>query len=368
MKKLKKRILIIGLTERIGGVETFIYNTIKFSNKDKYEYDYLVHGANECVFQREIEEFYGNNEHIFFIRKYKADPIGCLKDLYHFYKEHGKTYNFVHLQTGATSEVLYLFPFCLFFKFKTIIHSHNGNGYSPKVNKLFRPIVNMVAYKRLACSAVAAEWLFGKKGNTAQIINNGIDVVKFSFNNGDRCRIRKEYGLSDEFVIGHIGRFSEQKNHKFLLEIFAEIKKQCPKAILMLVGVGELQKEVRNYCKQISVQDSVIFCGKQMDTHAYYSTFDAFLMPSLYEGLPIVGIEAQSEGLPCFFSSNISEQIKITDNVKVLSLQDSIKKWAECILEIRKKISNREKYAKEIMEKGYSIQGTVRELEKVYGV
>ncbi|MCL8206345.1 glycosyltransferase [Ligilactobacillus agilis] len=364
-----KKVLIIGLTERMGGVETFIYNTTRFSNREKYEYDFLVHGTEKTVFQDEISEFYGDSaKHFYYVTSLKKNPIKSFKELSRFYKEHGNDYDYVHLQTGATSEIVYVFPFSLFYRFKVISHSHNGNGYSPVVNRLFRLIVNMISYKELSCSAEATEWLFGKsKKNKVEIINNGIDTRKFTFNSTQRKELREKYGISEEtFVVGHIGRFSEQKNHKMILKIFSEILKLREDSVLMLVGAGELKDIVEKKAHELGLAKNIIFCGLQSKTNKYYSAFDVFLMPSLYEGLPIVGIEAQSEGLPCFFSRNVSEQICITDNAHLIPLEESADNWAKLI--VNSKCKNREKYAKLVHENGYSIQSTVNTLEKVYEV
>lgn len=366
---MKKKILIIGLTERMGGVETFIYNTTRFSDSDKYEYDFLVHGTDHTVFEEEIKNFYQNDRnHFFFVPSFKKNPVKSYIELAKFYKKYGNSYDYVHLQTGATSEIVYVFPFALLYKFKVIVHSHNGNGYSPIVNTLFKPIVNSVSSKRLSCSKEATEWLFGKKNNNVQIINNGIDTNRFKYSEEQRNNIRSKYNLDkDTFVVGHIGRFSEQKNHKFLIDIFEKIVQKEKKAKLMLVGVGELEIEIKNIVHEKKLEDNVIFCGAQAITEAYYSAFDIFLMPSLYEGLPIVGIEAQSEGLPCYFSNNISDQIKITDNARLLSLKEDADYWSKQILS-RNAIQNREEYADKVSNSGYSIKNTVKKLEKVYEV
>jgi len=202
-----------------------------------------------------------------------------------------------------------VWPFCKRYKIPVISHSHNGNGYNPAINSIFRPIVNRVSYKRLACSKSAAEWLFGKKRvNDTQIIINGIDTERFTYNAEARDRVRKQYGIAEnQFVIGHIGRFSEQKNHAFILDIFSEVLKQKPKTLLLLVGVGELMDQIKSIVQERGIEKSVLFAGKQSRTEDYYSSFDCFLMPSLYEGLPVVGVEAQCEGLDCFFSNQIDK-------------------------------------------------------------
>ncbi len=365
-KKAPKRILIIGLTERMGGVETFIYNTTIFSDKTKYEYDYLVHGANICVFQNMINKFYGEG-HIFFVEKIKANPYKWFLDMKNFYKRNGCKYDYIHLQTGAASEVIYAFPFCLIYGIKVIAHSHNGNGYSPIINAIFRPLLNAVTHKRLACSEVAAKWLFGNKRKNFQIINNGIDINRFTFNENNREIIRKKYGITNELVIGHIGRFSEQKNHKRIIEIFRDLLYRDNSSKLILVGVGEKQEEIKELVRLYDMKKNVIFAGLQDEIELYYSAFDVFLMPSLYEGLPIVGIEAQSMGLRCLFSDQIDKQIIITDRAKMIPLTESNSKWIDEILNESVSI-NRLSYARLIHESGYSIQCTVEKLEKVYDV
>lgn len=365
---MKKRILIIGLTERMGGVETFIYNTTRFSDKEKYEYDFLVHGADNTVFQKEITEFYKNENHFFFIPSFKKNPMKAIRALSSFYKKNGKKYDYVHLETGATSEIVYVFPFCLFYNFMVISHSHNGGGYSPIINGLFRPLINMVSSKKIACSQNAAEWLFGKTKNI-KIINNGIDTYRFTFNKEKRSLIRSKYGIDDNtLLVGHIGRFSEQKNHTFIINVFHKIKEKKLNSKLMLLGIGELQESIRKQVELLGLQNDVLFCNLRENTQDYYSAFDIFLMPSLYEGLPVVGIEAQSEGLPCFFSSNISPLIKITNNANIISLDESAEKWAKMILDFDLNSLDRTKYSKVVLNKGFSIKSTVKELEKVYGV
>lgn len=361
-----KRVLVIGLTEKMGGVETFIYNTTIFSDRTKYEYDFLVHGSKECVFENEINEFYGDKTHIHYIRNYKKSPLGCLRDLAHFYKENGAKYDIIHLETGSTAEVLYVFPFYKKYNIKVISHSHNGNGKSPFINSLFRPIVNAISDVRLSCSNVASQWLFGNKHvDDTIVINNGVDVQKFTYSEEWRKEIREKHGIQDEYVIGHIGRFSNQKNHVFLIDIFEQVIKFQPNAKLILVGVGEKEDEIKSICRAKGICDNVIFAGKQMDAYKYYCAFDSFLMPSLYEGLPVVGIEAQCEGLPCFFSDTIDSQIKITDLAHIHSLNDTPFVWAQDIIEYGK-CEARDRYPTVIDKMNYSIQGVVNQLSNIY--
>lgn len=366
---MKKRILVIGLTERMGGVETFIYNTTRFSDKSKYKYDFLVHGTDHTVFQKEITDFYNDGEdHFFFVPSIKKHPVSSLRALSRFYKNNASKYDYIHLETGATSEIMYVYPFIKKYSLKVITHSHNGNGYTPVVNAIFRPLVNKASLKELSCSDEATNWLFGEKRQKSVItVNNGINVERFTFNVQARKEIRNKYHISDDaLVIGHIGRFSEQKNHKFILKVFKQVLNQRPDAILMLVGTGELKDEIKKQISNLDLQQKVILCGLQAKTEDFYSAFDIFLMPSLYEGLPVVGVEAQCEGLPCFFSNNISREIGITDLSSFISLDESPIEWSRKIL--AKSLVDRKKYPAIIDENDFSIRSTVKELESIYDV
>lgn len=365
-----KKILVIGLTERMGGVETFIYNTTRFSDKSKFEYDFLCHGTDHTFFQDEITEFYNGVKHFYFVPSFKRQPIASYKALNNFFRAHASEYAYVHLETGATSEIIYVLPFVKKYNLKVITHSHNGNGYSPVINSLFRPAVNKVSIKELSCSKEATDWLFGSaKESDVEIINNGIDTHRFTFDADARKRIRRKYKLTEnDLVIGHIGRFSEQKNHKFILQVFAEVLKMDPNARLMLIGTGELENEVKRQAKDLAIFDRVIWAGIHNNTEDYYSAFDVFFMPSLYEGLPVVGIESQSEGLPCVFSDQITQQLAITDLCEFKPLNDSVSDWSRSILSKRNAGEKRRLYAKKVAEAGYSIEATIKQLEKVYEV
>ena len=360
-----KKILIIGLTERMGGVETFIYNTTIFSNKEHIQYDYLIHGADHAQFQKQLSTFYGNGEHFHFVSHFKSKPIKTIKELYSFYKTHH--YDAIHLQTGATFEVVYCFPYNFIFGINLITHSHNGNGFSNLQNALFRPILNFCTKKKLACSKVAAEWLFGKlKGKDVEVIKNGIDVHRFAFSALKRDEMRKRYGVTDKFVIGHIGRFSEQKNHKFILEIYEEILKKDKQSVLFLIGTGELFSVIKNLANEKHLTDKIIFVNTTSTPEDFYCLFDAFLMPSLYEGLPIVGIEAQCSGVDCYFSNNISPEIAISDCCHIISLKESANRWASKIIEGCKRNHNRRLYSDIVSRAGFNVHQVTARVEQIY--
>ncbi len=353
------------MTNRIGGVETFIFNSTIFSDKNVIQFDYLVHDSEEVVFRKEINKFYNDRDHFFFVPKIKKNPFKTFKKLCKFYWENRDVYDWIHLQTGSAAEIIYVFPFIFFIRAKLIMHSHNGNGYSKGIQKLFLPIVKIAVEKKLTVSDEASKWMYGSEKDVI-VINNGVDTERFKFSNEKRDRIRKEYNVEDSFLIGNIGRFSEQKNHKFLIEIFKNLSLINKNAKLFLLGKGELESEIKAQIKENNLDDKVIFAGIKKNTEDYYSAFDAFILPSIYEGLPIVGIEAQTSGLPCFFSDGISKQIMISKNSHMISLNDTPSYWANEIEMKCKRSNQREEVYKSILEKGYDINETVKELRNIY--
>lgn len=362
---MKKKILIIGLTERMGGVETFIYNTTKFSEKEKYEYYYLVHGAENAVYEKEINDFYGNDNHIFFVDSIKKHPFKTMNQLRKFYKDN--KFDFIHLQTGSCAEVMYVFPFIYFMKAKLISHSHCSGGNNKFKNNFYKLFLRISTSKYLSCSKVASDWLFGNiSEEKLTIINNGVDHKRFEYNEIYREEIRRKYNISDSTkLIGHVGRLSKEKNHEFMLEILAKLNHIENDYKLMFVGVGPLEDSLKELAIRLKISNKVIFAGKQMEIEKYYSAFDIFLMPSLYEGLPIAGIESQCEGLDCVFSDTIDHQIMITDRANMLSLNESADYWAQKIQSLNLN-HNRKKYSDVIDKNGYSIHNTIQILEKVY--
>ena len=360
-----KKILVIGLTERLGGVETYIYNMCSKLNDFDHKFYFLVHGANECVYKEELEKKFNDNEqHFFFIRKFKSSFFGTIKDLKKFYKEHGNKFDLICLESGSTAEFMYIYPYCKKLDSKILVHSHAGSGFHKFTNTLFKPILNKYTDIKLSCSNTATEWLFGKKEipNTT-IINNGIDCEKFTFNATQREEIRKKYNIKDEDkIIGHIGRFSPEKNHEFMINIISKIIKKNKNYKLFLVGEGPLKNEIMNRCKDLNIEENVLFIGNTGETYKYYSAFDIFIMPSIYEGLPIVGIEAQCEGLKCIFSDNIDKQILITENAKMLKLDED--NWVDEI--IKNDINNKRKSDSEIIKRsGYNIDNVAQKINSI---
>ena len=269
-----------------------------------------------------------------------TDYINYYRKLNEFFAKHND-YNAIHINTSSKNFLIlklakkYNIPI-------RIAHSHN-TGFQTRnkikilVGDVFKPLLKRYATHFFACSKIAGEWLFGKKSvdkGKVIIIHNAVDYDKYKFDNGVRNRIRKELDIEDKLVIGNVGRFTIQKNHTLLIDIFKEIYIKNEKSILMLVGVGEKEDETKQKVKDLGLQDKVLFLGYRNNVNELMQAMDVFVMPSLYEGLPVVGIEAQASGIPCFMSKDvITNEVKIAKNVKFIPLDNSAEKWAEIILD-----------------------------------
>jgi glycosyltransferase involved in cell wall biosynthesis len=216
----------------------------------------------------------------------------------------------------------------------------------------------------LACSSLAAKYFFGTKDCT--IIKNGVDTNGYKFNPEPRSSLRKKYNISPStHVLGHIGRFDEVKNHKFLLDIFDEYYKRNRDSKLMLVGEGHLEEQVREKVKTLGLEDNVIFLGVRNDIPDILCAMDCFVMPSLYEGLPFVLVEAQASGLPCVISDTINQDSRLAPYLKFRGLNDDLSLWVDDIKGLIGE-NNREEGAKYVKEQGFDILSTVQYLEHLY--
>ena len=226
------------------------------------------------------------------------------------------------------------------------------------------PIRNTADYL-FACSDRAGEWLFGKKATKKpnyQMIPNGIDLSRFAFDEKKRFQMRKELFIDETaLVLGHVGRMTEPKNHKFLLQLFAKYHSENPNSKLLLVGDGELYEEVKQQCKQLKIADDTIMVGSKTNTEDYYQAMDAFLFPSLWEGLGIVAIEAQANGLPCLVSENIPREALVEESVKVLDLR-STDEW---LLELSKVSAGNRRLVDEKL-RSYDVSIVAIRLQKFY--
>lgn len=251
---------------------------------------------------------------------------------------------------------------------KRIAHSHNTKCEQVRADHLLRPIFYKAYTNAMACGKDAGEWLFEKR--PFKILRNGRNIERYRFNEKKRIKLREEKNLLDNIVIGHVGGFVEQKNHKFILEIFRNIRKIKSNSKFFLVGDGNLRKEIECDAKSMGLYDDITFTGNIKNVEDILQIMDGMVLPSFFEGVPLVTIEWQISGLPTIISDNVSDECICTELVKKLSLSDSPKIWAERIISMvenndRKKSSIQAECL--IKKKGFDIKTNALELKKIYG-
>ena len=223
--------------------------------------------------------------------------------------------------------------------------------------------MKILSTHNFACSTEAGKFLFGKKD--FKIIPNAIEVEKYRFSSEIRKEGRKKLKIKDELVIGHIGRFEQQKNHKYIIDIFKEVLKENPTAVLILAGNGNLFEKIKLYAYKMKVEKNIKFLGVVKDTNKLYQIMDCFILPSFFEGLPVVGIEAQTSGVKCLFSNSITEEVKIIESSEFLDIgRENIDTWKEKILAIKK--YDRESAYEKVKYTNYNIKITAKEMEDFY--
>ena len=364
------KILQVGMTRNWGGLETYLIQ--QFQHLDnKVHYDFVnITGEYDIVFSEVIRE---RGSKIYSVCSRHRNPLLHYLQWLKLLMSIKDEYKAIVLNANSLAYVFPIWVAKLFGIPKRIIHSHNAGfendvGFIKdcliKVNKL---LLKHSATDYWACSQRAGEWMFGKKQKFT-VIPNAIKVKDFAYSPEARKLKRNELGLDDQLIVGHVGRFTNQKNHQFLIEIFAELCKLHEKATLLLAGdavedVSYLDN-AKSLVHKLGLESKVLFLGMRSDVKELMQAMDCFVLPSKFEGLPLVGIEAQAAGLPCFFADTITKEIGISDLAHFLSLQDAPAIWAENILvgirEERKDSSTQIKLA------GYDIDTSVKSIENYF--
>lgn len=356
-------------TRPIGGIGSLLKNINKVIDLESFAFIYAF-SSSELTgdFDKQVEKY---NSSVVVFPSYKIRNIfRYLKQIKHFYKTNASHIDILHVHSPNTG-VLDLYYAKKYGITIRILHSHSTKYSGKKINAIRNYILQLpvkkLATHYFACSLKAAEFLFGKNniGNTF-IIHNAIFPNSFLFSEKVRNRYRFDLGIADtNFVIGHVGNFTEEKNHFFLLDVFREVYTQNCKAILLLIGSGTLENQIRHRIKELELEKAVLMLGRRADVHNWLQAMDVFVFPSFFEGLPLTLIEAQTAGLHCIVSSNITTETNITNYIEYLSLESSSKIWAESILKYSNGY-NRENMEEQISKAGYDIRTEVTMLEKLY--
>ena len=281
-----------------AGLETMIMNLYRNIDRTKVQFDFLTHNTNSGDYDDEIKELGGR---IFTVASRRLGIMKNRRQLMEFFKKHTE-YKIIHVHVSSLS---YITPLKIATKANVptrVIHSHSSRPPKGSIHKVLHMFnqrkINKYATNYFACSDVAAMWLYGNGlyyKLDIKLINNSINAMEYSFDTKIRERIRKELDISNKLVVGHIGRFQEPKNHKFLIDIFKKIHNFYPNSALMLLGNGELEDEIRRKVKKLGLEKSVMFMGVRSDVPNLLQAMDIFVFPSLYEGLPLTLVEAQAQ-------------------------------------------------------------------------
>lgn len=344
-----------------AGLENMLMNYYRHIDRKRIQFDFLAHRDYEGAYDREIRELGGNIYHA--PRLYPQNLKKYSQFMQAFYNEHSE-YRIIHSHIDAMSY------FVLSAAKKNnvpvrIAHSHSSKlemDYKLPIKYFGLKRIPSVATESCACGKVAGEFMF-PNGNF-NIVRNAIDLAKFQYDREIRCNIRNALGLDGKFVIGHVGRYCKIKNQMFLLDAFAEVKRIKPESILVLVGKGPDEQIIRNKIARLNLECNVMMLIDRSDVDRLYQAFDVFVLPSLFEGVPVVGIEAQANGLPCIVSDKISDEILITNNIQSMSIKLPAIEWANKILTCY--LERNSRAIKELSNAGYDIANEAKKLQNWY--
>ena len=365
MKKI--RVLRIIGECKSGGTETIALNYYKNIDHDRIAMDFLFYGDSLPRFNEELEK---NGDKVINVTDYQKNLIKSIIDIKRVVKN--GNYDIVHSQLNA----LNLFPQlgALLGGAKIRIAANHSTAnlkyeFKKSIIKYFlRPSTGLLANHYAACSAHAGIWAFGRnkfKKSKIKIIHNAIGLDDFNFDLKTRQKVRRDNDWDSKFIIGHVGRLVEQKNHRFIIDIFEEVLKKNSNSLLVLIGEGELENQIKEYAKSKGILDKIIFMGVRFDVNQLMQGMDVFLFPSLYEGLGNVITESQAVYLHSVCSTAVPEEVKMTEYVDFLSLKDSANVWADKVLSYCDGYDRRNTHG-DLIDNGYEIKSAAKDLEHYY--
>ncbi len=349
-----------------GGVESVVMNYYRHIDRNKIQFDFICDSDSTSIPYGEIEALGG-----------KVILIPPYQRFYEYHKELKKIlkderYEIVHSHINTLSIFSLFAAKCANVPIR-IAHSHTTSNKKEikkdLMKQMLKPFSKMFATNYMCCSELAGKWLFSNKTyiqGKVYLLNNAIDLDQFKYDKLVGNEVRRELNISKStIVIGHIGRFVEQKNHSFLVDIFYEFHKKYHDSILLLIGQGKDFEKIKEKVKRLNLEKNVLFLGQRNDANRLYQAMDVFVLPSLYEGLPVVGVEAQASGLLCLLSSEMTKETKILNSTQMIPLTESPSYWADKIVDLQQGYI-RKNSLKEISDKGFNIKIEASNLENEY--
>ena len=350
-----------------AGIETMLMNYYREIDRSLVQFDFLANKPAPGEYDEEIRSMGGrvfvspglNPLHFPRYERFMADLLHDNPDI-RIVHAHNEAMGYYALKSAKDAGIRV-----------RIAHAHSTRiirDYKYPLKLVCKRLLPGAATEWWGCGRDAGIYYFGEKrwNESGFVVRNAIDVSKFAFRQEDRRRLRQLQGLDDCFVIGHVGRFNEAKNHSRLLDIFAEIAKTAPDARLVLIGVGELEQAAREKVRALGLEDRVFFLGQMADVSGWYQAMDCFVLPSVFEGLPVVGIEAQASGLPCFFSDRVTDEVLLSPRAQRISLRADNAEWAGAILGAKRAEADRNQGADIVRQAGYDIREEARKLQAIY--
>ena len=361
-----KKVLVFGMTDNPGGMESCIMNYYRHVDKNKIHFDFLCNWES-MVCEKEVK---ANGSKVYTIPQKSRNYKAYKRAMNTFFSEHADEYDVFWYNTCTLTNIDYLIYAKRYGIKKRIIHAHNSGNETSMIRGILH-YVNKIRLGRYAtdfwsCSMAAAVYFFIKKQIHSQkyrLINNAISTYNYKYDILIRNEVRKNLGLEDKYVIGHVGRFQFQKNHEFLIDIFYEYLKLDSRAVLMMVGQGEEEDAIRQKVINLGIEKSVLYMGVRTDVNRLLQAMDVFLLPSRFEGLPLVLIEAQTSGLRCLTTKNkVPYEVNVTGNVEFEELKENSIEWAHHIECMEKQPYDRKSCLDLITDAGYDI---LKEAEKM---
>ena len=371
--KLIKVLQINAGTKNYGGVSAMVFEIYKNIDRKKFQFDFVSPMKTTYEIKRqEIEELGGNIIELNTNGNLVERKIQLYSRLKKLIKK--EKYQIVQTNSGA---FFFNLEIAIIAKMtgvkRIIIHSHNGTNPTQKIKNVLKipckPLLKVFATDFLTCSKEASENIYTKrmiKKNEIITIPNGIDTAKYQYNETIAKEYKNKLNIEGKIVIGNIGRFMKQKNHKFLLDVFKEFSYINNNAVLLLIGEGKLKPKIEDYAKKIGINKNILFLGLRKDIPNLLMCMDCFVLTSFYEGLPVVGVGAQASGLPIILSDTITKEVNLSENVKYISLKEQPTTWANEINNILSKENDRELAYENVKKKGFDIENTAKKLEEIY--
>lgn len=360
MQKLRL-LMVVGNLRASNGVTSFVMSYFRQLNHENVQMDFALLSDWESPYYKEIQQAGG--------KIYVLPPV---KDLLTHIKKCNQILAHDHYDVVSDNSLILTIPMMMSAKHYhvpvRILHSHNTrlSSYAKKekIEKAFLPILKSQCTDFCACGKEAGKFLFGGKNFT--IIPNVISPKDNRYNSDRREQVRKQMNVSDRIVIGTVGRTAPQKNPYFAVNVVGALTKKVPNLTYWWIGSGEMDYELRDYVREKRLEETIRFLGSRNDILDLYQAMDIFFLPSLFEGLPLTGVEAQAFGLPCVVSSSVTDEMVYTDLVKYVSLQDSIDVWVEALEEQIQRIPERRSYQDELRSSQFSSDGAGERMEKLY--